>query len=382
MNNGERCVRHYTSRRVIRLHWQGGRITDLAAAPGASTDEWWVAPLLFDLQVNGYAGVDFQQDDLTLDHLIAACRQLLAAGCGRFLLTLVTDEWPSLLRRLRRLRSLRAQSPELEHAIAGWHIEGPFLSAEPGFHGAHDPALMQDPTPERICELRSATGNDCLLLTLAPERSGAIAAIEAAVSLGIKVSLGHTNAPADCLQRAVAAGATGFTHLGNGCPQALDRHDNILWRALETPGLTVSLIPDQHHVSPTLFRLLHRVLDPARIYYITDAIAAADAPPGRYTMGRLALDVGTDGIVRQPGQSNYAGSALRPVDGVFRAAHMLGCPWQEAWTRFADGPRQFLGQPWSWALGDRADFCLLKVAGDHRLDQLEVYLAGRLAFKR
>src|SRR4030095_12651716 len=102
-------------------------------------------------------------------------------------------------------------------------------------------------------------------------------------------------------------------------------HDNILWRVFESPALTVSLIPDRIHVSPPLFRLAHRVLDPRAIYYTRDAIAAAGAPPGGYRMGKKEVDVGPDQVVRPPGQQLFAGSALRPVEGVFRAAQMLNC---------------------------------------------------------
>src|SRR5207247_8189697 len=125
-------------------------------------------------------------------------------------------------------------------------------------------------------------------------------AIALAVSLGIKISLGHTNASAEILRQAIEAGATGFTHLGNACPRELPRHDNILWRVLDARGLTISLIADGIHVSPALFRLLHRVLDAATIFYTTDAMAAAGAPPGRYAIGALQLEVGPDQIVRQP----------------------------------------------------------------------------------
>src|SRR5262249_3317980 len=148
-----------------------------------------------------------------------AIEQLRLAGCGRFLLTLITDEWPRLIARLRHLRELRERSSEIRSAIAGWHIEGPFLSAEPGFRGAHNPSCMIDPMPEHILELREVVGRDPLLITVAPERPGALDAIRLAVSLGIKVSLGHTNASTEILNLATKAGATGFTHLGNGCPQ-------------------------------------------------------------------------------------------------------------------------------------------------------------------
>ena len=180
--------------------------------------------------------------------------------------------------------------------------------------------------------------------------------IVSCTSLGIRVSLGHSNASSEMLRQAVKAGATGFTHLGNACPQLLDRHDNILWRALDTPGLTVSLIPDAIHVSPPLFRLLHRALSSEAIYYTTDAMAAAGAPPGRYTIGALEAEVGADQIVRQPGKSNYAGSALRPIDGVFRAAEMLNGRWFGAWDRFSIRPARFIGLDHGLAVGCPADF--------------------------
>jgi N-acetylglucosamine-6-phosphate deacetylase len=279
---------------------------------------------VFDPQVNGYAGIDFQQDTLTAEDLRTAIDAWRRDGGGAFLLTLITDEWEALLVRLRRLRELRDADPTLRDAIPGWHLEGPFLSDQPGFAGAHDPACMRDPRPGDMDALRAAAGPGPLVVTVAPERRGCLDAIAEARRNGIVVSLGHTNASGETLREAVAAGATGFTHLGNGCPQQLDRHDNIVWRVLDTPGLVVGLIADGLHVSGSLFRLLHRVLPPERLYYTTDAMAAAGAPPGEFTLGRMRLQVGPDGIVRQPGRSNFAGSSVRPGQLAERAATMLG----------------------------------------------------------
>ena len=170
--------------------------------------------------------------------------------------------------------------------------------------------------------------------------------------------------------------ATGFTHLGNACPRELDRHDNILWRVLDVGGLMISLIADGIHVSPALFRLVHRVLDPARIFYTTDAMAAAGAPPGRYTIGSLQLEVGSDQIVRQPGKTNFAGSALRPVDGVVRAVQMLGAPWQETWKRFSEHPAKFIGFSKPLEVGQPSNFCLLRSGAGSTLESLQVYLRG------
>ena len=326
----------------MRVAWNKGVISEAESISEAPVAAPWIAPSLVDLQVNGFAGVDFQQDQLTLDPLLFAVRGLRASGCTRFLLTLITDDWARLLARLRHLRRVRSTCAELQHAIAGWHVEGPFLSAEPGFRGAHDPRWMRDPTAGDIRELRECTGNDPVLLTMAPERHGALDAIRLATSLGIKVSLGHTNAALEILQRAVAAGAVAFTHLGNGCPRELDRHDNIVWRVfdlLRPPGanLRVSLIPDGIHVSPALFRLAHRELGNS-IFLVSDAMSAAGAPSGRYPLGGLELEVGRDRVVRFPGSSNFAGSALRPDEGVLRAASMLGCDWQKVWKQFSEVP--------------------------------------------
>lgn len=279
---------------------------------------------LLDPQVNGYAGVDFQNDDLGVPGLESAVAAWRRDGGDRFLLTLVTDDWTRLLARLRRLvRDVRKHAT-LREVIAGWHVEGPFLSPLPGFHGAHDPAAMLDPLPEHLRALRDAAADETLLVTLAPERVGALAAIELARRLGMRVSLGHTDASAACLRSAVDAGAEAFTHLGNGCPQQLDRHDNILWRVADTKGLLVGLIADAIHVAPSLFRLLHRVLPPEAIYYTTDAMSAAGAPPGEYGLGRLRLTVGEDGVVRQPGRQNFAGSSLTPQELERRVVSMLG----------------------------------------------------------
>ncbi len=350
--DGEVTAWHYRTGKAVCVRWRNNRITEVSPAATEPAQDAWIAPGLLDLQVNGFAGVDFQQDGLEQEDLLKAVRGLRLCGCSRFLLTLITDDWPRLTARLRHLRRLREGSSGLKAAIAGWHVEGPFLSAEPGFHGAHPAELMLDPTPDHIRELRGITQEDPLLLTLAPERNGSLEAIALAASLGIRVSLGHTNASADQLARAVSAGARAFTHLGNGCSALLDRRDNILWRVFETSELMVSLIPDRVHVSPALFRIAHRLLDPASVVYVSDAMAAGGAPPGRYRLGHLDLEVGEERVVRQPGSAYLAGSALRPVDGVAFAAQMLGRPWQESWQRYSDGPAAFMGLPSGLNPGD------------------------------
>lgn len=374
MNSGSFSGRHYATGEPIELRWKNGVIQSIEPARDSSTD-LWLAPALVDLQINGYGGIDFQQDQLSVEHLLTAVRHLHHAGCTRFLLTLITDDWTRLTSRLRHIRKLRESNNTLRHAIAGWHIEGPFLSAEPGFCGAHDASAMRDPSAAHLDELRDLTGADPLLITVAPERARALNCIAHARTRGIQVSLGHTNASAELLAEAARRGASAFTHLGNGCPRELDRHDNILWRVFEIPGLIASLIPDGIHVSPALFRLAHRVLGES-IYYTTDAMSAAGMPPGRYPLGKLELEVGPDQIVRQPGRTNFAGSALRPVDGVFRAARMLNGRWQESWTRLSETPARLMNLPVGLSVGAPADFCIVRTVGENQLEELRTFSAG------
>lgn len=368
------AIDHWTGE-AVRLTWADGKITSLEPRGGvASTGLPVLLPPLVDIQINGFAGVDFQNDTCTRADLEKAANGLAAAACSRFLLTLITDQWDRMLARLKNYRALRASSPLLTRRIAGWHLEGPFMSATPGFHGAHPPEFMVAPTPARLREIKALTADDPVLLTLAPEWPEAPEAIRCARELGFHVWLGHTDATVEQLAAAVAAGAEGYTHLGNGCPPQLHRHDNIVFRVLDDAGLRASIIPDRIHVSPMLFRLFHRVLDPARICYTTDAISAGGAGPGIFPLAGMKVEVGADGIVRQPGKVNYAGSSLAPLEGVRRAAEMLRQPPQGVWDFFSTQPAKFVGLPPSLVAGAPADFCLMQAEGKET--RIEIHFAG------
>lgn len=360
--SGAATVRHYRSGELLSISWDSGLIQSIDAAPPEAETDLWLAPGLLDLQVNGYAGVDFQQQTshITEAGLLQAVRALRRDGCPRILLTLITAPWETLKERIRAYRALITNNAELRHAIPGWHIEGPFLSDQPGFSGAHHPGWMMDPSPEMIRELRACVGDDPLLLTLAPERSLSAESIQAAVERGFIVSAGHSNASREALQTAAEAGLRAYTHLGNGCPQQLDRHDNILWRVIEESRLVAGLIPDSIHLSPALFRILHRVLGPDRIYWTTDAMSAAGAPVGLYSLGSIELMVGEDRIVRHPVTKTFAGSALEPFEGIRRGAAMLGVSWREVWDYFSVQPARLMNLPCDLTPGAQTSFCLIR----------------------
>jgi len=212
--HGSILARHYHDGAGLKLTWREGEITALEPAP--VTTDVWLAPALTDLQVNGYGTVAFDVPALTLADMRKAVRALHRDGCAQFFPTLTTNDWSATLSRLRLLREMRASCPELRQAIAGWHIEGPFLSPVTGYCGAHPKNKMISPTPAHIRELRATVGDDPVLLTVAPEQPGVLEVIPLAASLGIRVSLGHTNASTAEIASAVKGGAVSFTHLGNG----------------------------------------------------------------------------------------------------------------------------------------------------------------------
>jgi N-acetylglucosamine-6-phosphate deacetylase len=195
---------------------------------------------------------------------------------------------------------------------------------------------------------------------MAPERPGTLEAVRQAVASGFVVSFGHTNAGTEDLRAAVEAGGRAFTHLGNGCPQTLDRHDNIIWRVLDEERLVAGLIPDGRHVAPPFFRALHRALGSSRIYWTTDAMAAAGAPDGRYSLGELEAEVGADRVVRNFATGGFAGSALAPIEGIRCGARMLGRRWQDVWDFFSVQPARLMNLPGELEPDSSAGFCLLR----------------------
>ena len=278
---------------------------------------------LFDLQVNGFAGVDFQGAPSTAE-VRHACEKLHAHGTARILATLITDTPAALAKKFAAFESHRRADPLIGATIVGYHLEGPYLSAEPGYRGAHPGELMKDPDAAEFARWQDAAGGAIRLVTIAPERAGSMEFIAEVTRRGVRVSLGHTNADDRTIDDAIRAGATLCTHLGNGCPAELPRHDNIVHRLLARDELIACFIPDGVHLPPFVLRNLIRAKPPGRVILTTDAMAAAGAPPGRYRLGAMELDVGEDRIVRLPGAKNFAGSALTLDTGVAQAAQWLG----------------------------------------------------------
>ncbi|MEI6712318.1 MAG: N-acetylglucosamine-6-phosphate deacetylase [Verrucomicrobiota bacterium] len=297
---------------------------------------------LFDLQINGFGGVDFQSTP-PLESVQHACSRLHECGMRRILATFITDDSAATQSKLKAFESYRALDPLIRETIVGYHLEGPYLSSELGYRGAHPAECMRDPDWTEFEHQQDAAGGAIRLVTLAPERKGSADFISKATSTGVRVALGHTNASDSEIDIAIQAGATLCTHLGNGCPELMPRHNNIIQRLLARDELIACLIPDGIHLPSGMLRNLFRAKPPGKVILTTDAMAAAGAGPGRYRLGRVEVEVGADEIVRMPDAPNFAGSALRLDHGVERAAQWLGIPISEAQKLAGEIPAQALG---------------------------------------
>lgn len=297
----------------------------------------------FDLQVNGFAGVDFQDEALDRGALRRAVDALRAHGTGGILLTLITDRPDALARKLEQIERHRAADPVIAAVVAGYHLEGPHLSARPGYHGAHPPECMTAPDAAWFDRLQAAAGGRIRLVTLAPEWPGSPAYIAHLAEQGVRTAIGHSDASEAEIDAAIGAGLTLCTHLGNGVPMELPRHDNIIQRLLARDELTAVFIADGLHVPPGVLRNFVRAKPPGRVLFTTDCMAAAGAGPGRYRIGRLAIEVGADGVVREPGRPNFAGSALTMDRCAANAAAWLGWPVESVAAACGSGVRAALG---------------------------------------
>jgi N-acetylglucosamine-6-phosphate deacetylase len=245
--------------------------------------------------------------------------------------------------------------------IDGIHLEGPWLSTLRC--GAHQPSLMRDPDPAEIARVLEAGGGAIRMVTIAPERYGALAAIRQIVDAGVVAAVGHTEATYDQSKAAIDAGATVGTHLFNAMRPINTREPGPVVALLEDPRVTVELITDGVHVHPALYRYVLHSTGADRVSLITDAMAAAGMSDGRYWLGPLAVDV-VDGVARVADTETIAGSTAT-MDHQFRfAVEHCGLPRDEALMaavrQASSNPARALGLPGGeLAPGGPADLVVL-----------------------
>jgi N-acetylglucosamine-6-phosphate deacetylase len=302
-------------------------------------------PGFVDLQVNGFAGVDFNDvASCTTDGVTRALDAMRATGVTRCLPTIITSSIDHFAACARAI--VRHPNSGDGGAIAGIHMEGPYISPLDGFRGAHPREHCVDASIDDFARRNDAADGRILLVTLAPEVPGAIALIEHLVARGVRVALGHTTASPEDIHAAVNAGATLSTHLGNGCAATLPRHPNILWEQLAHDELFASFIVDGHHLPAATVKAMMRAKTPGRCMLVTDAIAAAGCPPGIYSLGGLQVELNAAGRVSPagvPGASHLAGSALSMDRAIGLTVKFTGLPLDDVLKMATTTPAAFVG---------------------------------------
>ncbi|QEG43380.1 N-acetylglucosamine-6-phosphate deacetylase [Roseimaritima ulvae] len=263
-----------------------------------------------DIQVNGYAGVDFNDDALSADDLHRACQAMRSDGVTAFLPTVITDTLDAMQRRLRQLVKRTQEDDLASQMVAGFHVEGPFLNPQLGYIGAHPTESTQLASVDAAKRLLDAAEGRVRIVTLAPERDPGAATTRFLADQQILVSAGHCDASLDELRRGIDAGLSMFTHLGNGCPVNLPRHDNIIQRVLAVADqLRIGLIADGHHIPLFALQNYLRQIPVANVILTTDAIAAAGLGPGTYPLAGRMVRVAENDAPRFDDSGQLAGSA-------------------------------------------------------------------------
>jgi N-acetylglucosamine-6-phosphate deacetylase len=339
-----------------------------------------IAPGFIDIQVNGFAGVDFNQPNFSADDLVGGCREILKTGVTVFCPTLITADYSRLARNITEILKACKQHPLVRSMVLGIHLEGPYLNPADGPRGAHPVAHVCRPDWNEFKRLLELGQGLVRMVTVAPEIPGGLAFIKKASQSGLVVGIGHCAPEPDIIDQAVVAGARVSTHLGNGAHQMLDRHHNYLQKQLAHDGLMASIICDGPHLPDYFVKNVVRAKGKSRVILITDATAASNAPTGRYALGDLEVEAGSDGVLRLPGTPYLAGATLTMERAIGNCAEFAGISLSSAIHMATVNPAVlFNGISGRLEQGRRADLVLFRPKRK-KIQILRVYLAGRLLY--
>ena len=379
--------KHYLLDGVYDFHCEDGMIREIRAPSGATPDlggdEYCVLPGLIDLQVNGYAGIDFCSPEVQPADVERASLELANAGTTSYLPTVITNSVAAIEASLRAIAAACAAGGAAQARIRGIHLEGPYISPLDGPRGTHPREYVRSPDWDEFCRWQQAAGGRIRLVTLAPEIPGALEFIAHARAAGIVVALGHHAGTLAEINAAVAAGASLSTHLGNGAHAQLPRHPNYIWEQLANDALQASIIVDGHHLPPSVVKAFYRVKGPERLILVSDTVWLADMPPGRYSFAGQDVDLCDDRSVRLSGSAYLAGSIVKMIDSVNNVLAFTGAPLADAVRMAAINPAQLIGATdrGRLATAARADLLLVRGRPDTTGFALSATLvAGKVAF--
>lgn len=344
----------------------------------------FLAPGWVDLQVNGFAGVDYNSPATPSEELARSLCELFSTGVTRCFPTVITGSPDDMAGALRNLANAK-ESLRTGEAFEGFHVEGPHISPEDGPRGAHPQRWVRPPDLDEFRRWQDAARGCVRLVTVSPEWPSAPSYIEALVRQGVVVSIGHTRASAEQLEAAVSAGATMCTHLGNGAHAVLPRHPNYLWDQLADDRLSAGFIVDGIHLPVSFLKVALRAKGIERSILVTDAVMPAGCKPGPYRLGEVDVELHANGSVTLQGGTRLAGSALRMDRGIENLVRLLGLSLREAVTMATRNPARagrIANRQRGLVPGERADLVAFRFdAGRNRLTVERTWLAGELVYQ-
>ncbi len=378
-------ARRYDTGEPVEVTIAGEKIAAIEPAwPQGPVVEWpFVAPGLFDLQINGYNGIWFSDRSLTAAKAVEAIVPYLAHGVVRLCPTLITSSFEMLSAGFAAIRAACEQNRLINQIVAGCHLEGPYLSAEDGPRGAHPKAHIRPADWNEFCELQKKSGDRIRLVTIAPEVPHAIDFIRRAVASGVRIAIGHTAATGEQIQAAVDAGATLSTHLGNGAHPVIRRHPNYIWEQLGESRLSASIIGDGQHLPMNVVRSIIRAKSVEQTIITCDASGWAGCAPGVYENESGKVESLPDGRIVVAGQRDIlAGSSATTDDCVARVAASGAVTLREAIDMACRNPTRFFGIPeYSLLPGHPADLFVFRPnLPNGRLDVLTTIISGEVRF--
>ena len=298
---------------------------------------------LFDLQVNGFAGVDFNDADLSADAFESALAAMAATGVVQCLPTLITATEAELHARFAALDAAVAQAPRGAAMVPGYHLEGPFLN--PSKRGAHPQEHLLPLTLDHVQRVLGNYSHLVKIMTLAPELDPTGSVISHLTKLGMIVSLGHSQATAAQAEQAFNQGAKMVTHAFNAMPSLHHREPGLLGAAFIHPGVQLGLIADGQHVSPLMVKLLLRMSGRETtdfpLFLVSDALSPLGLPDGVYPWDEREIEV-KQGTARLA-DGTLAGTTLPLLTGVQNLVQWNCCGVEDAIALATLAPRQALG---------------------------------------
>jgi N-acetylglucosamine-6-phosphate deacetylase len=319
---------------------KGERIAEVTILGPDRPGKVCIAPGLIDIQLNGFAGVNFSAPDLRPEQLISLMPKIWKTGVTSFCPTLITNSFEVLDRNFRIFEEARQADARLARTIPCYHLEGPYISKQA--KGTHNERFLRDPDWAEFSRWQDAAGGRIGILTLAPELPGAIDMIRKARQAGITVSIGHTDATPEQVHLAADAGARMNTHLGNGNPQMIHRHKAPFWAQLDDERLLAGMICDTFHLPPEVVRIIYRVKGIDRCILVTDAVHVAGLPPGPYVLVGVKIELLPSGQVVMADRTSLAGSALTMNRAVSVLSRFTGAPLQQSLQAATANPARVL----------------------------------------